>query len=232
MRVRLAIEKTQELGVLCWALDYPGCFTHGEDDAEAIITMPQALLRHEAWVNLHTDTPWFQLADMDFHVEEAFEAYFSEPDYEVNAFFQDDLRPLSSTEIDQALLLHRWQREELLAGVETLPPNQLTARFPGQRWTILGILKHIAKVEYWYLGQIRDDLPPLPLEEASSFGWLNFTYAQVRQWLPTLANDDRVRTQRGEQWSPRKVVRRLLWHQRDHIGHIQQLAFLPQDENP
>jgi len=29
----------------------------------------------------------------------------------------------------------------------------------------------------------------------------------------------------GEIWSYRKILRRTLWHQRDHIEHIKQLAF-------
>ncbi len=27
----------------------------------------------------------------------------------------------------------------------------------------------------------------------------------------------------GELWSPRKVLRRTLWHERDHTGHIRKL---------
>jgi hypothetical protein len=34
---------------------------------------------------------------------------------------------------------------------------------------------------------------------------------------------DRVVGKEGELWSPRKVVRRMLWHERDHIEHIQKL---------
>jgi len=60
---------------LAWALDYPGVFTYGSDDAEALLRMPREMLRFENWLNLHTDHPWVHLDGLDMHIDETFESF-------------------------------------------------------------------------------------------------------------------------------------------------------------
>ena len=226
MVIRLALEKgLQEEGTLCWGLDYPGCFSHGADDAEALIKFPQVLLKHEAWLNLHTDTPWFQLDDMDFRVIESFACHTVELNgaiCEVNAFFDDDLRVLSESDISQALLIFDWQREELLAGIETLPTDFLERLFPGQRWSVKGILGHITTAERYYLQCI--GVQASSPDQSDPIALLQHSANLVHEHLPGLINSDLHTTIECEDWTPRKFVRRILWHQRDHIGHIRQLV--------
>jgi hypothetical protein len=38
--------------------------------------------------------------------------------------------------------------------------------------------------------------------------------------LPTLEGMKQVFGVDGEFWSPRKVLRRALWHEKDHVEHI------------
>jgi hypothetical protein len=220
--IRLALEAGFEnYRTLCWGLDYPGCFTYGADTAEALLKFPQALLTHAAWVALHTETPWIELNDMDFGVVESFEVH-NIKSYEVNAFFKDDLRLLSQTEVDHALLLHQWQREELLAGVETLPEEFINRLHPGQLWSVKGILTHIAKVEQFYLECL--ELPSPKLTSPNPFELLEQQFQTIQQALPGLVDLNHQTSFMTETWSPRKFVRRLLWHQRDHIGHIRELV--------
>ncbi|MFZ3069904.1 MAG: hypothetical protein WA110_02110 [Anaerolineaceae bacterium] len=229
MLIRIGLEHGVEGRTLAWALDFPGCFAYGLDDAEVLIRIAHNLVKHEVWVNLHTDTPWFVLEELDFRTVEVWDTFTTETSvgaYEVNAWFKDDQRLVSPSEVEQALLLHHWQREELLAGVESLPPEILKVIFPGQRWDILGILRHVARVEYWYLRNLDLTLPPLP-EGDDPVELLAFTEELVRENLPAFAGNPTASGHQGESWSCRKVVRRLLWHQRDHIDHIRQLVLPP-----
>jgi hypothetical protein len=41
--------------------------------------------------------------------------------------------------------------------------------------------------------------------------------------LPELADDGRIIELVGERWSGRKLLRRALWHERDHSDHIRKL---------
>ena len=68
--IQVGLENKVEGRTLAWALDYPGVFTYGSDDAEALLRMPREMLRFENWLNLHTDQPWVQLEGLDMHIDE------------------------------------------------------------------------------------------------------------------------------------------------------------------
>lgn len=226
MQVRLAIERFFERKrTICFGLDFPGCFTYGADKAEAILRFPQALLTYEAWMRLHTESPWFELENMDFRVVESFDAYeiqTADGPYEVNSIFQDDFRPLSQQELDQALLIYTWQREELLAGVETIPTPLLQKSFPGQDRTIEGILAHIARAERFYLQCFQLDVANFPSDIPLEM--LAHTAKHFRAFLPGFRSSVCQTAYNDEVWTARKVIRRTLWHQRDHINHIRELV--------
>lgn len=234
MQIRIGIENNFDGRSLAWALDYPGCFAYGADQAEALIRLPRALLKYEAWINVHTQQPWVQFDDFDLRVVDSFTAFSIDenyqpvPDgqgYEIGAWFLDDWRPLSELEIERGLLIFQWQREELLAGLSTLSTEILEKQRAGERWNILGIVKHIANAELWYLSRMaltsltRKNLLPDPTAR------LEQTAAQVRTVFPKFIDTVKVIGIDGEFWSYRKILRRTLWHQRDHIDHIKSLVF-------
>jgi uncharacterized damage-inducible protein DinB len=163
---------------------------------------------------------------LDVHIDEIFEVFPVDDEgeiYEVNAFFRSDLLPLSAEEIQKALQIYDWQREELLAGVETLPKDLLSRQFEGQRWTIEGILEHIARVERWYFSRLGFEIS-LPDDCSDPLQLLTLSAEGVRRSLPETEGWDQVFEHQQEKWSARKLTRRLLWHQRDHIDHIRELA--------
>ena len=158
MHIRIGLENNIEGRTLAWALDYPGCFAYGLDEAEALIRLPRALLAYEVWIKDHTDDPWIDFEDLDLRVVERTDTFRIGEDYrlapegqgyEINAWFIDDWRPLTEVEIEQGLMIFHWQREELLAGLTTLDRVILEKERPGQRWNIWGIVKHIANAELW-----------------------------------------------------------------------------------
>ena len=234
MQIRIGLENNIEGRTLAWALDYPGCFAYGQDEPEALIRLPRALLKYETWIKDHTAQPWVDFNDMDIRIVERFETFRLDENYEpapegqryeINAWFIDDWRPVSSLEIAHALIIFHRQREELLAGLAPLDQEILKRDFPGQRWNILGIAKHVANAELWYLSRLsltdltRRDLLPEP--EAR----LKQTADQIDKIFLTFADQIKVVGIEGEFWSYRKIIRRTLWHQRDHIEHIKELAF-------
>lgn len=234
MQIRIGLENNIEGRTLAWALDYPGCFAYGMDEAESLIRLPRALLEYEVWIKDHTTDSWVYLQDMDMRVVESFETFYIDENYnrvpegqgyEINAWFIDDWRPLTEIEIERGLRIFHWQREELLAGLTTLDPEILERNFPGQRWNILGIAKHIANAELWYLSRLNlTDLTHKDLH-ADPQSRLGQTAALINRIFPKFKNEVNVTGIEGEIWSYRKILRRTLWHQRDHIEHIKELAF-------
>lgn len=234
MRIRIGVENGIEGRSLAWFLDFPGCFAYGSDGSQAVLHSPQALLRYKEWVDSHTPDSWTaDLQDFDIHLEETFNVYtlnpVNEPDargYEVNAWFRDDQRPLEAEDIRRGLLVLEWSRADLLELAASLPPLQLDRDFPGERWSIRGVLRHVANAEHWYLdrlglaSQSRQELP------ADVFERLLTVRARFNEVLPTLQGVADVREVTGESWSPRKVLRRAAWHEIDHIEHIFKLITL------
>ncbi|HPH95032.1 MAG TPA: DinB family protein [Anaerolineaceae bacterium] len=232
MILRIGIENNIEGRSLAWALDLPGCFSYGPDSGSAIIAMPRAAVDYQAWMEAHTPDPWLKLGDFDVRLVDTWDVYFiddslavAEKGYEVNAWFRDDWIPLCEEEISRGLALLNWSRMDLLDAVKGLPQKVLEARLPGERWHISGILRHVATAENWYLDRLGLAACPhadLPQEAAAR---LELTREHLRRVLPTLAGRaDLVRGVNGEFWSPRKLLRRAVWHERDHVAHIHKLV--------
>ncbi len=228
MRINVGVEKYPEGRSIAWALDYPGCFANGSSDSEAIIRLPDALLRYKEWIDSHTTDSWMKdLGDFSIHLADTFEVYSideqydpADNGYEVNAWFRHDWKPLTDEDIRRGLLTLQWSRVDLLDLAAGLSADQLNRKFEGERWSILGVLNHVANAEHWYLDRLslahteRNQLP------SDVFDRLLAVREQFCRVLPTLAGSTLVVGVEGEFWSPRKVLRRAAWHEIDHIEHI------------
>ena len=238
MLLKIAVENGIDHRSIAWALDYPGCYADGPDGSTAIVSLPQVFLKYCGWVSRHAEGVWLRdVGDFDVRLVETYQTCFvnkrmdivgeNDPEgYEVDAFFRHDWKPLSEDEIQRGLLLFCWSRADLMTAVDGLSPAELDASHPGERWSIRGILGHIASSEWWYLtrlglsgGQPFSSLPPDPLEQLAS------ERARLEQVFPGLAGSLQVTGVDGELWSPRKLLRYALWHELDHIRHIYKLRF-------
>lgn len=223
MIIRIGLENGIEGRSLAWALDFPGCFAYGEDGPAALMLIPRALIQYESWMWNHTQNPWVTLGDFDLRMVETFQVYTINPayevaleGYEVNAWFRDDWRPLTALEIQHGLEMLSWSRADLLACVSPLSAEILDRTYPGECWSVRGILEHIANAERWYLSRL--GLAGSPPEE--TYARLAAVRSRLIDVFPGLAGQVQALGVDGEFWSPRKVLRRALWHELDHIEHI------------
>jgi uncharacterized damage-inducible protein DinB/predicted RNase H-like HicB family nuclease len=206
--------------------DLPGCFTSHADREQAIYAIPDAIQHYLIWCESHG----IHISGLTgpMLVAEVIRAWEFEDGYEVNAFFASDRPPVVDAELDDFKLLLIATREDLLSAVMGLSKDELNWEFSEERWPIRGVLNHIARAELWYLDRLglafpKNDLPEDPMEALEKVR--NHTITK----LPTIVNYTGALTQAGETWSVRKVMRRTLWHERDHTEHIQKLrARLPQ----
>jgi hypothetical protein len=102
----------------------------------------------------------------------------------------------------------------------------LDQTYPGERWSIRGILSHVGGAEWWYLQSLGlEGIPEARLPQ-DAFERLSLTRARTEAVLPDLAGLEKVSGREGELWSPRKVMRRAIWHELDHVEHIRKLLGL------
>src|SRR3990172_9217605 len=133
-----------------------------------------------------------------------------------------DRRPLTELDIERGLKLLAWSRADLLKSVRGLSQETLDAGQPGERWSIANILKHVGGAEWWYLDRLalafpREEVPSDPFER------LEKVRTHLLKTLPGLAGSRQVVGIDGEFWSSRKLLRRAIWHERDHTFHVQKL---------
>jgi uncharacterized damage-inducible protein DinB len=200
--------------------DLPGCFAQRANRDETVQAIPETVVSYIAWCEGHG----IRISGLSdpMIVAEVIRTWESEEGYEVNAFFASDRPPLSMDELPQFEMLFRATRKDLMGVLEGLDADDLAREFPGERWDIAGVLRHVARAEWWYLDRLglafsSAELPEEPFES------LEKVRAHMLAKLPELAKWRGVVTLAGETWSARKVLRRALWHERDHTDHINKL---------
>lgn len=216
MTYRIAVEEMEPRHCVAWMLDFPGCYSSAATEAEALAKVPartavylERLARHDSALPTPTDVE-------EAIVVERFEAFpcAADPDYLVNAFFEEDRRPLGYADVPFALRLFDWNREELLALVGQLGAAALSQPLAGKGLeSIAGILRHVAGAENWYFEQLDmglGSMPGFPIER------LEAGRDNTKAQLPQLIGVERITVNCDEQWSARKVLRRTLWHEQDH----------------
>lgn len=247
MLFKVGLENNPHDRSIAWVLGHPGCFAYGANSAEALNNLPAAIREYAGWVAEHESPPWLSAENLEWQVDETFENYTINQDYErttegydVEPFFLHDWKPLTDEDIQQSLKLLNWSRDDLLITVgarrrsETglildypavpllIDQEKLDRRYPGERWSISGILNHVGGAEWWYLDRLglafpRAEVPENPFERLAK------VRAHLLTVLPTLGKVEKVVGMDGEFWSPRKVLRRAVWHERDHTLHISKL---------
>ncbi|OIN96950.1 MAG: hypothetical protein AUJ21_01105 [Anaerolineae bacterium CG1_02_58_13] len=231
MKFRVGIENNNEgIRSIAWILEHPGCFAYGGDEQESLANAFVAIREYARWLDEHEKT-WIPVdVDIEPHVEQVWTDYtineefdrVEKDGYDVEPFFEHDWKPLTGTDIERGLKLLAWSHADLLAVLEKLTPEQWAFKKEGERWDIAGIVNHIGGAEWWYLDRLglafpRAEVPKEPLERIQKVRNL------MNEALPTLKAVNRVAGVDGELWSPRKVLRRALWHERDHTEHIRKL---------
>jgi len=231
MDLRIGIENNVEGRSLAWALEHPGLFAYGQTADLALAAMPDACLEYATWISQRTyGEDWLELDPLELLLEDDWTVYvidesfhLANEGYEVNAWFLSDWRPLTVEEIERGLEILAWSRVDLLELVEQLTPDQMSTSHAGERWAIDGILRHIGGAEWWYLDRLGAGFPREQLPK-DTFERMNEVRAHMVEVLPGMAGLHKVVGVDGEFWSPRKLLRRAAWHERDHFFHILRLA--------
>jgi hypothetical protein len=225
MRHRLAVEDIEPHHWIAWILDLPACFSSARTEKEALRRVPECIAKYYTWVTDRNPSLPVPSGSFDLEVVETFRSFPSseDPEYLVNAFFEDDRRPLTALDVNKTLQLFDWTRQDLQSLLDSARPDQLFASIDNKvHNSILGIIDHIARAENWYFDQLGLGLEHSKLTEDVLEG-LKAVRANTRSQLVDLIAVDTITENCGERWSPRKVVRRALWHERDHTQHIAKL---------
>ncbi len=117
--------------------------------------------------------------------------------------------------------LFRWMavsRQELMDLVKSLPEDAFEWKPDDDTPPIREILCHMAEADLWYTDRLKQ-WPEAPLFRLAA------TRGVALERLRALGDQERARAtvHEGEEWTPRKVIRRMLEHEREHIAQLRQL---------
>ena len=219
MRYAVCLEEMEGRWI-AHVLALPGCFVSDDTREAALALLPPAMQAYVAWRRERGDTAVNLNTAAGLDVEEIIREWVHPliPDYTVNAFFAADVPPLNRQEIGEYKQLLEWSYADLLAAAHDLPEDVLSRPVEGE-WSIDGILNHCSRAEWWYL----DRLGLAPAVDKRPANWrerFELAHGQLLGVLPELEGIGRIEVKEGELWSPRKMARRALWHERDHTQHI------------
>lgn len=211
MPYRVAIEDIEPNHWVAWVLDVPGCFATTPSEEAAIGRVREALAAYALWRQQHAD-PLMLEEPLTFHIDERFHSFLSAPDYRVNACFHADRFPLTEAEIVEGCRILHHTRHDLLMVVEA------ATRHDEQ---IQEIVRHIAQAERWYFAGLGLEQATL---DASAVAALDAVRRQSIEWLGQLVGDATHHERMQEGWTARKVLRRTIWHERDHTEQLRKLT--------
>jgi len=157
------------------------------------------------------------LRDVGEPVPKAGEDVFLEFQVADSTTFLTDYDALRPNEMET---LFRWMaisRQELVDLVKSLPEGALDWKAESGL-SVSQIICHLAEADLWYTDRLKQ-WPAIPLFRLAA------TRGVALERLRALSEADRARVTRheGEEWTPRKVMRRMLEHEREHITQLRQM---------
>jgi predicted RNase H-like HicB family nuclease len=205
----IGLEQGPDGATLVHALTLPGCAAAGLSQQEALDAFSEALSQ---WLNtlasLGEPVPAPD-AELEIAVDEWIESGADVAAGESTVCFEADLAPLSAEEANQGLRRLGDLRGMLLARLRRTPDAELD-RGAGE-WTARRALEELARAQWWTLSRLGSS--PLAEVPTRTLGRLDTAMALIVQQITALPPESRGRAieLEGEVWTPRKVMRRLLW---------------------
>ncbi len=187
----------------------PGCMARGTTREEAVENGRRALPEYlELLDKFGVSTERWRQVDPSALVVE---------DISVDDWFDDDFRPLEEHEIRDFLHQMEGSRAALLAEVRGLSAEDLERRPGPDAWSVRQALEHVATSEV----SILDKLEKWPENMAT----LQAVHRMAFQRFSILEPKDTDIDHRvaGQRWSTRRVMRRILEHEYEHLGHIRRI---------
>jgi len=186
----------------------PGAAARGKTVEEAKQNIRAAILEYLSL--LHDVGEPVPRITADIHLE------FQEVD---TTTFLTDYDALHSNEMET---LFRWMaisRQQLMDMVKSLPEDAWNWKPDDDTPSIRDILCHMAESDLWYTDRLKQ-WPEAPLFRLAA------TRGVALEPLRALSEAElgRVSIHEGDEWTPRKVMRRMLEHEREHIAQLRQLV--------
>jgi predicted RNase H-like HicB family nuclease len=206
----------------------PGCWVFGRTPESALMKVKTAIADWFEWLEMHGERVPAETRGFEVEVSEILKVTYNpvragkpEP------LFWSETLHVTRKDILRTLRLMRYSREDLLKTVNNLNNETLSWAPSGKPRTIKDCLRHIAYVEPWYISRLNVDIRcEYP---GNTFKMLNSTRNAVIDRLRKLPREKMRGVYQPAKdaspicnlWTARKVLRRLVDHERLHARYIE-----------
>jgi predicted RNase H-like HicB family nuclease len=208
--VRVGLEEGEDGAVMAYALNLPGCAAVGGSPEAAVAVFERALADWFRFLAAIGEPVPPRDGEIQVSVDEWLRTDARIAVGESVALFAEDLVPLSQADAEAGVRRLGDLRARLLARVRRRPEALLDAETPGGM-TARQVLEELARAQWWTLSRL--GATPMAEVPEKTLARLDTAMALVVDRLTTLADEARAQHLEldGEEWTPRKVLRRLLW---------------------
>lgn len=206
----VGLEEGADGAVMAHALNLAGCAAVGATPEAAVDAFQRALMEWLRFLAAGGEPVPPVDAELEIAVDEWVSTDARVLSGETEALFADDLRALEQAEAERGVQRLGALRGRILARVRRRPDALLDAETPGGM-TARRVLEELARAQWWTLSRLGST--PMAEVPEKTLARLDTALALVVDRLTSLPDDARARRLEldGEEWTPRKVLRRLLW---------------------
>lgn len=206
----VGLEQGADGATLAHSLSVPGCVAPGTDPDSALEAFANELAEWLHFLGAQGERIPEPGSELEITVDEWIATDAEVADSGGTVCFEADRAPLSEAEIAAGLRRLGDLRGRLLRALRQLPEAELDRERAGG-WTVRRVVEELARAQWWTLSRL--GASPLAEVPPRTLGRLDTAMALVVQQfteLPPEARGAEVELD-GEIWTPRRVLRRLLW---------------------
>lgn len=209
--IRVGLEEGADGVLLAYALNLPGCTAVGGSPEAAMGAFEQALQQWLRFLAFAGERVPAADEEIQVSVDEWIQTDAQVGRGESTVLFDAEIAPLSQAEAELGVRRIGDLRGRLLARVRRRRDVNLDVPAPGADVSVRQVLEELARSQWWTLSRLgASSMAGAP---DHTLARLDTAAALVVDRMMTLPDDARGRRMEldGEEWTPRKVLRRLTW---------------------
>jgi predicted RNase H-like HicB family nuclease len=232
MKVFVCLEVGQG-GTGAFVPECPGCWVFGRTMEKALEKVKVAVKEWLEWLESHGERVPADANRLNVEVGEILRVSYNPVEAgKPEPLFWSEVAPIKKKDITRTIRLLKYSRSDMLNLVSDLDIEILDWQPPGKPRTIRNTLKHIGIVDWWYITRL--EVEPPARFPGDVFKLLAYTREMVVDFLKNFPREKRSGVFQPEKyagrkaklcnlWTARKVLRRLVDHERLHTKYIEKV---------
>lgn len=216
------IAEYNERGAMLWADAYPGAYARGETVSKALEKFPKALSEYAAWAY---GSPLPNLAESDFVVTHAYQTGLRVDDADSDVLFPSERLPMDMAEYTQKKQLCIRSAQDFEKLLASIPQKDRALK--KSRRTFYGKIPCSAREMAEHTNGMLEDYAEavgVPFETEGGLTEDRKRLFRALESTPDFLSPKVYTAQDGELWTLKKLLRRILWHDRIHAHALYRRA--------